>query len=388
MTKPEHFYYDNGVPRNRFGLDDNEVLGMLERDLSATRLAEIQSGEAPEATRGNFDLDHLKAIHQYTMQDTYEWAGVTRNELMTIEGRDYQAAPLLWKEGSDHPFTPSHEVNAHLNATFAEVREKNYLQGLSREDFAQEGARTFSQINQAHPFMEGNGRTQREFMRQLGEQAGHPLNFNLVDSQRMNQASEQARLGDRAELVQVFRDSTPQETQQQVFLKKLDAQGFAEVAAQRLSETVRTQEVTPEQVRQEAAQLGREAERPLNLEHITTARLTHDTAAAQQGDAQGFTRMFQEASDPNSAKLLQKAAENLEQRGIDPDRLYLTVANTGEQYAGHLEFRNSRVAVVADDQGRHLATPPTSLKGIEASEQGRVQFTASEPSRMQQQLDY
>ena len=60
----------------------------------------------------------------------------------------------------------------------------------------------------------------------------------------------------------------------------------------------------------------------------------------------------------------------------------------GEQHAGNLEFKTTRVAVVADDQGRHLATPPASLKGAEVSETGRVEFTAKEPAQMQQGLRY
>ncbi|CAM4065334.1 hypothetical protein [Deinococcus frigens] len=98
--------------------------------------------------------------------------------------------------------------------------------------------------------------------------------------------------------------------------------------------------------------------------------------------------MFQETGDPASSKLLQKAAENLEQRGQDPDKLYLTVAQSGQQHEGQLEFKTSRVCVVADDQGRHLATPASSLKGVAVSDEDRVKFTASEPPRIQRQLDY
>lgn len=388
MTKAENFYYPNGVPRNKLGLDDAEVLSMIERDMSVYRLEQIRAGEAPEATRGNFDLEHLKAIHQHTMQDTYEWAGVTRNETMTIEGREFKAAPLLWKEGSQQPFTPSDEVNASLNRTFAELQEKSHLQGLTREDFSREGAKTFSEINQAHPFMEGNGRTQREFMRQLGEQAGYPLNFDLVEKERMNQVSEQARIGDRAGLEQVFQEITPQDVpqvQHENTLKDLSREDFTRQAAQELTRTVKADDLTPEQVRQAAADLGERAERPLNLEVITEERWRHDTALAQQDYPEGFERMFQETSDPQSAKLLQRAIENLEQRDVDTSQLYLTVARPGQGYSGHLEFKTSRVGVVVNAEGQHLATPSSSLKGMS---EGPVKFTAQEPTKMQQHLDY
>ncbi|MFC3860439.1 hypothetical protein ACFOPQ_06630 [Deinococcus antarcticus] len=166
------------------------------------------------------------------------------------------------------------------------------------------------------------------------------------------------------------------------------ADAFAEQAAQRLMEVVQSHDLSPAQIREWAADMGREAQRQLNLEVITGARLSRDTLDARQGDSQGFTRMFREASDPPSVKLLKQAAENLQQRGIDPDRLYLTVARPGETHEGRLEFKTTRVGVVNNDQGQHLVTPAASLKGVPVSDEGRVQFTAREPAKVQRQMDY
>jgi cell filamentation protein len=44
-------------------------------------------------------------------------------------------------------------------------------------------------INGAHPFREGNGCTQRVFLRKLAMQAGHELEFSVVSRERMVQAS-------------------------------------------------------------------------------------------------------------------------------------------------------------------------------------------------------
>lgn len=211
MTRAEYFYYPNGVPRNRLGLDDAEALARIERDLSTWRMEEVRAGEAPEATRGNFDLEHLKAIHQHSFQDVYEWAGVTRSEPMEIEGNTFEAAPLLYKgEESQVPFVPSHQVNSTLERTFGQLRQDNYLQGLPREEFADKAAQVFSDINAAHAFMEGNGRIQREFMEQLGRQAGHPLNFEVVSGYRMREVSEQARLGEMEGMCRMFQEITDQ----------------------------------------------------------------------------------------------------------------------------------------------------------------------------------
>lgn len=207
MTRAELFYYPNGTPRNHLGLDDAEVLGLIERDFTFARLEEIRNGEAPEAAPGTFDLAHLKAIHRHMFQDIYEWAGVTRAEPMVIEGQNFEAAPLLFKgQESEVPFVPTPQVTGVLNQTFDGLRETNFLQGLSREEFADRAAQVFSEINAAHAFMEGNGRTQREFMLQLAEQAGHPLNFDVVSGYRMGVVSEEARLGDLTGMQRMFQE--------------------------------------------------------------------------------------------------------------------------------------------------------------------------------------
>ena len=98
--------------KNRLGITDAQTLSSAESDISSQRLAEIRVGTAPEATRGNFDLDHFKAIHQHTFGDVYEGAGVTRAEPVTIEGETHTQPPLLMKETT--VFTPAPQVDEKL----------------------------------------------------------------------------------------------------------------------------------------------------------------------------------------------------------------------------------------------------------------------------------
>lgn len=74
MTRgPEFFAYGNGVPRNRLGLDDAEAFALIERNLTFVRTLEVKNGTAPEATRsGQFNLEHLRAIHRHIFQNVYE----------------------------------------------------------------------------------------------------------------------------------------------------------------------------------------------------------------------------------------------------------------------------------------------------------------------------
>ncbi|MDP9766151.1 Fic/DOC family protein [Deinococcus enclensis] len=217
MAQPfKFFYYDNGTPKNLLGLDDAEVVSMIERDMTSWRMAQIQAGEAPEATRGNFDLDHLKAIHGHVFQDVYEWAGMTRAHELTVEGQQVEPPNGIAKHDGRVPleFIRSDAVEQHLEETFIQLREQNFLQGLPREAFADRAAVTFARINDAHPFMEGNGRTQREFMEQLADRAGHELRFDVVSGERMSIVSYEARAGDVSSMQRLFQEITdPQRVQ-------------------------------------------------------------------------------------------------------------------------------------------------------------------------------
>lgn len=63
------------------------------------------------------------------------------------------------------------------------------MRGLPRREFAERAADAMAELNAVHPFREGNGRTQRVFMEQLAQAAGHDLDFTIVSKERMVQAS-------------------------------------------------------------------------------------------------------------------------------------------------------------------------------------------------------
>ncbi|OLV17133.1 Cell filamentation protein [Deinococcus marmoris] len=197
---------DNGVMKNRLGIQDAGELSQAERKLASIRAVEIKDGSAPAATRGHFDADHLRAIHQHTFQDVYEWAGTTRGDDLTLEGqREQQPVQLIKAQTS---FEEGPKVNAKLDSLFARLAEQDGLRSLSREDFSRQAADVLSDLNQVHPFREGNGRTQREFMIQLAEQAGHPLQFEAVTQQRMTVVSFDAAQGDKDSMRRLFDEIT------------------------------------------------------------------------------------------------------------------------------------------------------------------------------------
>ena len=126
-----------------------------------------------------------------------------------IEGQMVRPPVLIYKDDDRArvPFVPSPQVDRSLNRTFAQLEQQDFLRELPRAEFADNAAQTFAEINNAHPFMEGNGRTQREFMVQLAAQAGHPLTFDVVSAERMSVVSLEARQGHMAGMRRLFRKS-------------------------------------------------------------------------------------------------------------------------------------------------------------------------------------
>lgn len=202
MPPRDRFLQDNGTLRNRPGIQDPQALASLEAELAIARTEELRAQAGPPATHGAFDLSHLKAIHGHIFQDVYAWAGTTRGELTTIEGETFRPEPLLFKGTS--AFLPANQVERTLNGLFGELARQDQLRGLSREAFAQQAADAFVRLNTAHPFREGNGRTQREFISQLARQAGHPLDFRVVSQERMIVASYDGTRGDPGTMRRLF----------------------------------------------------------------------------------------------------------------------------------------------------------------------------------------
>lgn len=184
---PHYTYSDDpdAAVKNKLGALTHDELEQREAAYVFARDAEIQLGAGPQ---GQFDADHLKAIHRHLFQDVYEWAGHTRDEKVKLSDGTVATEPLLRKVDGQ-PFMTGPLIPEALAHIAADLRDAAYLRGLPREEFAGRAAVIMAAINAAHAFREGNGRTQRAFIRELAKEAGHELDFSVVTRERMIQAS-------------------------------------------------------------------------------------------------------------------------------------------------------------------------------------------------------
>lgn len=66
------------------------------------------------------------------------------------------------------------------------------MRGTTKEEFCNKAAYYMTEINFLHPFREGNGRAQREFIRTLGLNCGYKIQWNKVPKGDIYKAAEQS----------------------------------------------------------------------------------------------------------------------------------------------------------------------------------------------------
>ena len=78
---------------------------------------------------------------------------------------------------------------AEMTKLFASLARQNNFAGLSKTEFAKRAAHFLAELNAIHPFREGNGRTQREFVQLLARRSGYLLRWKLANKEELLQAS-------------------------------------------------------------------------------------------------------------------------------------------------------------------------------------------------------
>lgn len=175
------------VLRNKVGATTSDELRAAENDLLEFRLTELRS--QPRLVSRTYDLTHLQHLHFQLFQDIYEWAG------------DLRTVGIAKGDGDDTSFIPPLEIERPVAHVETRIAESHLLRDVGREALVDEVTYLYDYLNFAHPFREGNGRTQREFFAQLLAESGHGLDWSKVDMDGLHSACHVARAnGDSSEL--------------------------------------------------------------------------------------------------------------------------------------------------------------------------------------------
>ncbi len=160
----DYIYIDSetGVLKNLLNISDEETLLFVESGAVAKRLKELY--EKPIKVN---NIDSLFDIHKHLFQDIYSWAGKKRLVEISKDGKQF--------------FPTNHFEKAFIYINNLIEEYKNIKQDNQRE-IAIKLADILDSINYLHPFREGNGRSQREFIRSLALEKGYNLNLNPIDN--------------------------------------------------------------------------------------------------------------------------------------------------------------------------------------------------------------
>ena len=120
--------------KNKLGIDNSAELAREEERISKKKALELfESGMLDTLEAGKFSA--LKTIHKYLFDEIYDFAGEIRN--VNIAKGNFRFAPLMYLEAA------LENIDRMPQSNFDEIVEK------------------YVEMNIAHPFREGNGRSMR-----------------------------------------------------------------------------------------------------------------------------------------------------------------------------------------------------------------------------------
>lgn len=154
-------YENTNTLINKLDIRDSKVLQKYEAKITAAKLLALMQ----KGIIGNFDVKHINAIHKYLFEDIYPFAGKLRTE---------NIAKGVFR------FAEWEYIEPELERLLNELKQENYLENLSKENLAERLAYYLSELNVLHPYREGNGRTTREFIRELALKNGYILDLRKV----------------------------------------------------------------------------------------------------------------------------------------------------------------------------------------------------------------
>ena len=155
---------------NKLGLTSSDDLAREEERLSKKKAVELfENGMLDTLPAGKFST--LQAIHKYLFEDIYDFAGKLRT--VNLAKGNFRFAPLMYLEAA------LASIDKMPQSTFDEIIEK------------------YVEMNSAHPFREGNGRSTRIWLDHiLKTEIGKVVDWSKVDKEDYLLAMERSPIKD------------------------------------------------------------------------------------------------------------------------------------------------------------------------------------------------
>jgi len=182
---------------NKLGITDSAELDRMEEKISKKKALELfESGLLDKLEAGTFDS--LRQIHRFLFSDIYDFAGEVRT--VNIAKGNFRFAPVMYLHAAlDH-------ITSMPQSNFDEIVEK------------------YVEMNIAHPFREGNGRSTRIWLDLIfKKELGKVVDWSLVDKQDYLLAMERSPIKDVEIKVLLKNALTDKVNDREMYMKGIDA---------------------------------------------------------------------------------------------------------------------------------------------------------------------
>jgi len=185
------------VLENKLGITESAELAKEEERISKKKALKLfENGMLNSLEAGKFDS--LSIIHKYLFEDIYEFAGEIRN--VNIAKGNFRFAPVMYlKQSLEH-------IDNMPQSTYEEIIEK------------------YVEMNVAHPFREGNGRSTRIWLDLILKKELHKVvDWSKVDKEDYLLAMERSPIKN-VEIRELLKQALTYEiNNREVYMKGIDA---------------------------------------------------------------------------------------------------------------------------------------------------------------------
>ena len=187
---------------NKLGLENSADLAREEEKISKKKAVELFEKDLFQGMEIG-TLSSLKAIHKYLFEDIYDFAGEIRT--VNLSKGNFRFAPLMYLEAA------LENIDKMPQSTFDEIIEK------------------YVEMNIAHPFREGNGRSTRIWLDLiLKNEIGKVVDWSKVDKEDYLLAMERSPIKDIEIKVLLKAALTDKVDNREVYMKGIDCSYYYE----------------------------------------------------------------------------------------------------------------------------------------------------------------
>ncbi len=182
--------------KNKLGLTSSADLAREEERISKKKAVELfETGLLDTLPAGKFAT--LQAIHKYLFEDIYDFAGEIRT--VNMAKGNFRFAPLMYLQSA------LENIDKMPQSNFDEIVEK------------------YVEMNIAHPFREGNGRSTRIWLDHiLKNKIGKVVDWSKVDKEDYLLAMERSPIKDIEIKVLLKNALTDEINSREVYMKGID----------------------------------------------------------------------------------------------------------------------------------------------------------------------